>query len=86
MRRKGFLERDTTALHKDVASGLAKFEQKLCNHFSRVEIRGKRERKVAVLLSPDMVDLISKRTECGVPEENDLQDPIVFLLIEDRIV
>ncbi|XP_028275106.1 serine/threonine-protein kinase PAK 1 isoform X25 [Parambassis ranga] len=75
MRLKGFLERDTTALHKDVASGLTKFEQKLCNHFSRVEIRGKRGRKVAVLLSPDMVDalthLISKRTECGVPEENE---------------
>ncbi|XP_028271116.1 uncharacterized protein LOC114444039 isoform X1 [Parambassis ranga] len=75
MRLKGFLERDTTALHKDVASGLTKFEQKLCNHFSCVEIRGKRGRKVAVLLSPDMVDalthLISKRTECGVPEENE---------------
>lgn len=71
---KGFLERDRTALHKDVAVGLTKFEQKLCKHFSRVEIRCKRGRKVAVLLSPDMVDalthLISKRRECGVPEEN----------------
>ncbi len=74
MQLKGFLERDTAALHKDVAVGLTKFEQKLCAHFSRVEIRGKRGRKVAVLLSPDMVDalkhLISRRTECGVPEEN----------------
>ncbi len=74
MQLKGFLERDTAALHKDVAVGLTKFEQKLCVHFSRVEIRGKRGRKVAVLLSPDMVDalthIISRRTECGVPEEN----------------
>ena len=74
MQLKGFLERDTAALHKDVAVGLTKFEQKLCAHFSRVEIRGKRGRKVAMLLSPDMVDaltdLISRRKECGVPEDN----------------
>ncbi|KAI3355954.1 hypothetical protein L3Q82_004240 [Scortum barcoo] len=74
MQLKSFLERDTTVLHTDVAAGLTKFEQKLCKHFSRVEIRGKRGRKVAVLLSPDMVDaltqLIRKRQECGVPEEN----------------
>ncbi|XP_016354616.1 uncharacterized protein LOC107698169, partial [Sinocyclocheilus anshuiensis] len=71
MQLKGFLERDTAALHKDVAVELTKFEQKLCAHFSRVEIRGQ---KVAVLLSPDMADalthLISRRTECGFPEEN----------------
>ncbi|XP_039461745.1 uncharacterized protein LOC120435746 [Oreochromis aureus] len=71
---EAFLQRDTAALHKDVAVGLSKFEQKLCAHFSRVEIRGKRGRKVAVLLSPDMVEaltqLISRRLECGVPEEN----------------
>jgi len=42
MQLKGFLERDTSAIHKDVAVGLTKFELKLCNHFSRVEIRGKR--------------------------------------------
>ncbi|XP_055082072.1 uncharacterized protein LOC129456738 isoform X1 [Periophthalmus magnuspinnatus] len=74
MKLKGFLERDTTALHEDVAVGLTKFELKLCNHFSRVEIRGKRGRKVAVLLSPDMVNalthLINKRKDCGVPEDN----------------
>ncbi|XP_073667579.1 uncharacterized protein [Paramisgurnus dabryanus] len=74
MQLKCFLERDTTPLHKDVAVGLTAFEQKLCSHFSRVEIRGKRGRKVAILLSPDMVDaltlLISKRQECGVPQDN----------------
>nr|XP_023660035.1 uncharacterized protein LOC111839935 [Paramormyrops kingsleyae] len=71
---KGFNERDGTSLHDDVAMGLSKFEQKLCSHFSRVEIRGKRGRKVAILLSPDMVDaltlLVSKRSECGVLDTN----------------
>ncbi|XP_077422403.1 uncharacterized protein LOC144052330 isoform X2 [Vanacampus margaritifer] len=74
MQLKSFLQRDTADLHKDVAVGLTKFEQKLCKHFSRVEIRGKRGRKVAVLLSPDMVDSltqpINKRKDCEVPEEN----------------
>lgn len=74
MHMKGFLERDTSALHKDVAVGLTKFELELCNHFSRVEIRGKRGRKVAVLLSPGMVDaltlLINKGRDGGVPEDN----------------
>lgn len=74
MQLKSFLEMDTAGQHKDVAVGLTKFEQKLCKHFSRMEIRGKRGRKVTVLLSPGMVDslthLISKRKECGVPEEN----------------
>lgn len=74
MQLKGFLERDTAPLHKDVVVGLTRFEQKLCAHFSRVEIRGKRGRKVAVLLSPDIVDsltlLISRREQCEVPEEN----------------
>ncbi|XP_077091377.1 uncharacterized protein LOC143742412 [Siphateles boraxobius] len=74
MHLKSFLERDTAHLHKDVAVGLTAFEQKLCTHFSRVEIRGKKGFKVAVLLSPHMVDaltlLISKRQECGVPQDN----------------
>lgn len=74
MQLEAFLQRDTAALHKDVAVGLSKFEQQLCAHFNRVEIKGKRGRKVAVLLSPDMFEaltqLISRRLECGVPEEN----------------
>ncbi|XP_048830876.1 uncharacterized protein LOC125725220 isoform X8 [Brienomyrus brachyistius] len=72
MQLKSFQERENTLLHADVAVGLSKFEQKLCSHFSRVEIRGKRGRKVAVLLTPDMVDaltlLVNKRTECAVQD------------------
>ncbi|XP_059184722.1 uncharacterized protein LOC131967990 [Centropristis striata] len=74
MRLKSFHERDNTKLHEDVAMGLSKTEQKLCNYFSRIEIMGKRGRKVAVLLTPRMVDalslLTSQRTECGVCATN----------------
>lgn len=74
MTLNGFQERDTSTLHKDVAIGLTKFELYLCQHFSRVELRGKRGRKVAVLLSPDMVNAITrlteKRQDCGVLAEN----------------
>ncbi|KAL7846099.1 hypothetical protein AOLI_G00242910 [Acnodon oligacanthus] len=74
MQLKSFQERDKTLLHEDVALGLSPFEQKLCSHFCRVEIKGKRGRKVAVLLTPDMVDaltlLVSKRKACGVQDAN----------------
>ncbi|KAK1900435.1 N-lysine methyltransferase KMT5A-A [Dissostichus eleginoides] len=74
MHLKHFNERDNAELHQDVAKGLSKTEQRLCNYFSRVEITGKRGRKVAVLLSPSMFDalslLVSKRTECGVCSTN----------------
>ncbi|KAL6482560.1 hypothetical protein MHYP_G00106400 [Metynnis hypsauchen] len=74
MQLKSFQERDKTLLHEDVAVGLSTFEQKLCSHFCRVEIKGKRGRKVAVLLTPDMVDaltlLVSKRKACAVQDAN----------------
>ncbi|KAJ4935967.1 hypothetical protein JOQ06_017492 [Pogonophryne albipinna] len=59
MHLKHFNERDNAELHQDVAKGLSKTEQRLCNYFSRVEITGKRGRKVAVLLSPSMLDALS---------------------------
>ncbi|CAM4574267.1 unnamed protein product [Leuciscus chuanchicus] len=74
IRLKSFHERDNTKLHEDVALGLSKTEQKLCNYFSRIEIMGKRGRKVAVLLTPSVVDalslLASRSTECGVCATN----------------
>ncbi|XP_039517285.1 uncharacterized protein LOC120471523 [Pimephales promelas] len=61
-------------LHEDIAICLSEFERKLCLHFTRVEIRGKRGRKVPVLLKPSMVSamelLIETRELCGVPAEN----------------
>lgn len=38
---KRFQERDSTSLHDDVSLGFSRFEQTLCSHFCRVEIRGK---------------------------------------------
>ncbi|XP_013880000.1 uncharacterized protein LOC106529192, partial [Austrofundulus limnaeus] len=74
MHLRGFMERDSTKLHEDVAMGLSKVEQKLCSYFSRVEIIGKRGRKVAILLTPNVVDaltlLASKRDECNVCPAN----------------
>ncbi|XP_056448662.1 uncharacterized protein LOC130384480 isoform X1 [Gadus chalcogrammus] len=71
---KSFLERDNTKPHEDVAMGLSKTEQRLCNYFCRVEMMEKGGRKVAVLLTPSMVDalslLASNRTESGVCATN----------------
>lgn len=74
MRLKNFIDRDTNPIHVDVSLGLTKFEKKLCEHFSRVEIKGKRGRKVAILLTLNMVEslnlLVGKRMKCGVPDAN----------------
>ncbi|XP_032438018.1 uncharacterized protein LOC116732140 [Xiphophorus hellerii] len=82
MRLRGFQQRDDSKLHEDVAAGLSKVEKRLCSYFSRVEIIGKRGRKVAVLLSPDVVDaltlLVSKREQCGVCSTN------IFLFARPR--
>ncbi|XP_041935946.1 uncharacterized protein LOC121698170 isoform X14 [Alosa sapidissima] len=41
-------------LQEDVGMALSELEKKLCQHFRRLEIRGKRGRKVPVLLTPEM--------------------------------
>ncbi|XP_063343175.1 uncharacterized protein LOC134636870 [Pelmatolapia mariae] len=74
MRLKSFLERDKTALHTDVSMGLSEMEQRLCNYFCRIEIMGKRDRNVPVLLTPSMLDalslLVSRRPDCGICATN----------------
>ncbi|KTG38795.1 hypothetical protein cypCar_00042030 [Cyprinus carpio] len=69
-----FQSRDSSELHEDIAICLSEFERKLCKHFTRVEIRGKRGRKVPVLLKPSLVSamelLVETREVCGVPAEN----------------
>ncbi|XP_042275071.1 uncharacterized protein LOC121901997 isoform X1 [Thunnus maccoyii] len=69
-----FTLRDTSGVHSDLALGLSELEQKLCQHFQRIEIRGKRNRKVPLLLTPDMLSsmeaLVAHRRACGVPNEN----------------
>ncbi|XP_076587412.1 uncharacterized protein LOC143321144 isoform X2 [Chaetodon auriga] len=74
MTLESFQKRDQTELHSDVAASLSAFEQKLARHFSRVEIMGKRGRKVAVLFNPEVVCattlLVEKRETCNVHKDN----------------
>ncbi|XP_041954724.1 uncharacterized protein LOC121713822 isoform X4 [Alosa sapidissima] len=69
-----FSQRDRSKPNDDLNAALSELEQKLCKHFQRLEIRGKRGRKVPVLLTPDMVQslelLVEKRDECGVEKDN----------------
>ena len=66
--------RDTAGPNPDVSLALSELERRLCQHFQRIELRGKRGRKVAVLLTPAMKEslnlLAQKRKECGVLPEN----------------
>lgn len=69
-----FMSQNKSVLHDDVVICLTPFERKMCEFFTRVEIRGKRERMVPVLLKPAMVTamelLAEMRESCGVPSEN----------------
>lgn len=69
-----YLSQNPSDSQEDVNAALSDLEKKLCQHFRRIEIRGKRGRKVPVLLTPAMNQaldlLVSKRQECGVPQEN----------------
>ncbi|XP_026011848.1 uncharacterized protein LOC113014492 isoform X5 [Astatotilapia calliptera] len=71
---KNFEDRDMSKLNDDISSGLTEVEKRLCQQFARVELKGKKGRKVAVILTSDMTDnlslLVSKRKECGVSENN----------------
>lgn len=59
---------------EDVNVALSDLEKRLCQHFRRLEIRGKLGRKVPLLLTPAMQQtlnlLVSKRQECGILSEN----------------
>ncbi len=74
MKLESFKKRDKTELHEDIAVGLTPFERKLTRHFSRVEIMGKRGRKVALLMNPEVVTaatlLANKRDACNVHNDN----------------
>ncbi|KAJ4946547.1 hypothetical protein JOQ06_024212 [Pogonophryne albipinna] len=69
-----YLSRDLSETHEDVNLALTTLEQKLCKHFVRITIVGKRGRKVPVLLTPlireSLHTLIKKREECEVLKEN----------------
>ncbi|KAK9959586.1 hypothetical protein ABG768_009700, partial [Culter alburnus] len=70
---KNFLQRDDSYTCEEL--GLSAYEKRLCKYFTRVELKGKRGRKVAVLLTPDITKalelLVEKRAQCGVLQENE---------------
>ncbi|XP_056310731.1 uncharacterized protein LOC130222127 [Danio aesculapii] len=74
MSLNSFILRDTSSTHPDVELALTDLEKSLCKHFQRIEIRGKRGRKVPILLTPDMVTsmelLVKTRRNCDVLDEN----------------
>ncbi|KAM3618408.1 uncharacterized protein V6R79_020019 [Siganus canaliculatus] len=69
-----FSSRDTSDPHEDVDWALSELEKKLCRHFTRVIIRGKRGRPVPILLPPKMLDafelLVKLREACGILQDN----------------
>ncbi|KAL6467417.1 hypothetical protein MHYP_G00252210 [Metynnis hypsauchen] len=69
-----YTSRGASDPHPDVCLALSELEKKLCQHFKRIEIRGKRGRKVAVLVTPTMQEsldvLVQNRSKCGVLHEN----------------
>lgn len=64
--------------NEDVVKSLTKLEQQLCNELTRLEIRGKKGKKVPVLLTKDMVEsmdmLNESRSKVGIDKDN----PYVF--------
>lgn len=74
MTLNSFKNRDQSELNPDIATCLSPLERKLTKHFSRVEILGKRGRKVAVLLNPEIVSatilLLEKRDASYVHKDN----------------
>lgn len=74
MSLSAFILREKSDPHEDINEALSELERKLCQYFQRIEIRGKRGRKVPVLLTPEMLKslelLVKKREECRVQKEN----------------
>ncbi|XP_062387168.1 uncharacterized protein LOC134076182 isoform X1 [Sardina pilchardus] len=69
-----FMLRNKSDPHEDIDWALSETEKQLCRHFSRIETRGKRGRKVPILLTPKMVSslelLVSSREKCGIQRGN----------------
>lgn len=69
-----FLSRDKSDPHQDLDWALSEVEKRLCRHFTRIVIRGKRGRPVPILVTQKMLSalelLVSERKACEVLEEN----------------
>ncbi|XP_026054801.1 uncharacterized protein LOC113040760 [Carassius auratus] len=73
-----YVNRNVKPPNEDVVKSLTKLERELCNELTRLEIRGKRGKKVPVLLTKDMLesmDLLNEsRSTVGISDSN----PYVF--------
>ncbi|XP_014823286.1 PREDICTED: uncharacterized protein LOC106903805 [Poecilia mexicana] len=73
-----YLQRNQHDMHDEVLESLSKFEKKLCENLARVEVRGKRGRKVPVLFTTNIKQsvelLIKTREEVGISPTN----PYIF--------
>ena len=70
-----YMKRDVNPLgNKDIMDSLTEVEKILCQRMARVEMRGKRGRTVAVILTPQLLDAVdllnAKRCQAGIPEDN----------------
>lgn len=73
-----YLLRNKRSMHDEILKSLSPFEKKLCQNLIRVEIRGKRGRKVPVLFPTNVQEsvelLIKTRDEVGISPSN----PYIF--------
>ncbi|XP_070403971.1 uncharacterized protein [Nothobranchius furzeri] len=73
-----YLQRNKHNMHDDILESLSPFEKKLCENLIRVEVRGKRGRKVPVLFPLNIKEsvelLIKTRKEAGISPTN----PYIF--------
>ncbi|KAK3560617.1 hypothetical protein QTP86_012143 [Hemibagrus guttatus] len=79
-RNAAFRSRDTSETHEDVNLALTPLEQKLCRHFARMTIIGKRGRKVPLLLTPIMRESLDLLTEKFSPMMTVVSSAISILL------
>lgn len=69
-----FERRNTGNINCDVLQSLTTWEQTLCNKLNRIEVKGKKGRKVPVLLTGEMTEslelLMKHRTSVGIRSDN----------------
>ncbi|XP_073781211.1 uncharacterized protein isoform X2 [Danio rerio] len=78
MEVKTYLQRNHINIQDDILESLSPFEKKLCENLTRIEIRGKRGRKVPILLPANVKEsvelLIKTREDAGISQAN----PYIF--------
>lgn len=78
------LEREDDELNDEVTKSLSEFEKKLCTNLRRLEVRGKRGRKVPLILTKrneEAIQLLVKVRDCiGVSSSN----PYVFAVVSNN--